>query len=122
MLGTLLFLLSINDMPAITTNITTLFADDSRSPATIQSDFHCLFQFNQSKCSVLHIGKGNLKNNYMMGHTPLQVVEKERDLGVVVSAGNTLCWEEKYEGMIGKAKQMTSWIIRNVLSRKPKKC
>jgi len=31
----------------------------------------------------------------MIGHTPLQVVEKERDLGVVVSAGDTLCWEEQ---------------------------
>ena len=59
------------------------------------------------------------KNNYMMGHTPLQVVEKERDLGVVVSASNTLCWMEQIRGMIGKAKQMTSWIIRNVVSRKP---
>ena len=37
-----------------------------------------------------------------MGHTPLQVVEKERDLGVVVSAGDTLCWEEQIRGMIGK--------------------
>ena len=46
-------------------------------------------KFNESKCSVLHIGKDNPKNNYMMGHTPLQVVEKERDLGVVVSAGDT---------------------------------
>ena len=55
----------------------------------------------------------------MMGHTPLQVVEKDRDLGVVVSAGDTLCWEEQIRGMIGKAKQMTSWIIRNVVSRKP---
>ena len=55
----------------------------------------------------------------MMGHTPLQVVEKERDLGVVISAGDTLCWEEQIRGMIGKAKQMTSWIIRNVVSRKP---
>ena len=58
----------------------------------------------------------------MMGHTPLQVVEKERDLGVVVSADNTLCWEEQIRRMIGKAKQMTSWIIRNVVSRKPEKC
>ena len=56
----------------------------------------------------MHIGKDNLKNNYMMGHTPLQVVEKEGDLGVVVSAGNTLCWEEQIRRMIGKAKQMTS--------------
>ena len=76
-------------------------------------------KFNESKCSVLHIGKVKPKNNYMMGHTPLQVVEKERDLGVVVSASNTLSWMEQIRGMIGKAKQMTSWIIRNVVSRKP---
>ena len=66
-----------------------------------------------------HIGKDNPKNNYMMGHTPLQVVEKKRDLGVAVSAGDTLGWEEQIRVMIGKAKQMTSWIIRNVVSRKP---
>ena len=97
-------ILFINDMPAITTNTTTLFADDSklignaRIPATIQSDLHCLshwadvwqMKFNESKCSVLHIGKENPKNNYMMGHTPWQVLEKERDLGVVVSAGDSL--------------------------------
>ena len=76
-------------------------------------------KFNESKSSVLHIGKNNPKNNHMMGHTPLKVVEKERDLGVVVSAGDTLCWEEQIRGMIGKAKQMTSWIIRIVVSRKP---
>ena len=39
-----------------------------------------------------------------MGHTPLQVVEKERDLGEVVLAGETLCWEEQVRGMIGKSK------------------
>ena len=76
-------------------------------------------KFNESKCSVLHIGKDNSKNNYMMGHIPLQALEKERDLGVVVSAGDTLCWEEQLRGMIGKAQQMTSWIIRNDVSRKP---
>ena len=76
-------------------------------------------KFNESKCRVLHIGKGNLKKNYMMGHAPLKVVEKERELGVVVLAVDTLCWEEQIRGMIGKAKQMTSWIIRNVVSRKP---
>ena len=136
-LGPLLFLLFVNDMPAITTNITTLFADESklirntRSPATIQSGLTLLIpclpqwaevwqmKFNESNCRVLHIGKDNPKNKYMMGHTPLQVVEKERDLGVVVSAGDTLCWEEQTRGMIGKAKQMTSRIIRNVVSRKP---
>ena len=76
-------------------------------------------KFNESKCSVLHIGKGNLKKNYTMGHAPLKVVEKERELGVVVLAVDTLCWEEQIRGMIGKAKQMTSWITGNVVSRKP---
>ena len=47
------------------------------------------------------------------------MLEKERDLGVVVSAGDTICWQEQLRRMIGKAKQMTSWIIRNVVSRKP---
>ena len=116
--GPLLFLLFINDVPATTTNITTLFADESklignaRSPATIQSDLRCLSQwadvwqmkFNESKCSVLHIGKDNPKNNYMMGRRPLQAVKKERDLGVVVLAGDTLCWEEKNTRNVWKSK------------------
>ena len=61
-LGPLLFLLFINNMPAITTNITTLFVDDSmlignaRSPATIQSDLHTAYP------SGLTCGKWNLMN------------------------------------------------------------
>lgn len=56
----LLFLLFINDMPAITTNITTLFADISKlignaqSTATIQLDLH-----------GLTYGKRNLMNLYL---------------------------------------------------------
>ena len=38
---------------------------------------------------------------------------------MVVSVGDTLCWEKQIRGMIGKAKQMTPWIITNVVSRKP---
>ena len=44
----------------------------------------------------------------MMGNTPLYVVEKERDLGVVVSACDNICWEEHIRGMIVNAKQMSS--------------
>ena len=51
-------------------------------------------KFNESKCCVLHIGKDHPRCNYMMGNTPLQVVEKERHLGVVVSAGDIIFWDE----------------------------
>ena len=98
-LGPLRLLIFLNDMPAITTNTTMLLADDSklignvRSPETIQSVLNCLshctdawqMKFNESKCGVLHIGKDNPKWNHTMCNSPLQVVEKERDLGVVVS-------------------------------------
>ena len=75
---------------------------NARSPETIQSELHRLshwadawqMKFNESKCSVLHIGKDNPKSNYTMGNSPKQVVEKERDLEVAVSAGDTLCCEE----------------------------
>ena len=116
-LGSLLFLIFLNDMPAITTNTTMLFADDPklignvRSPETIQSVLNCLshwadswqMKFNESKCSVWHIGNDNPKCNHNMCNSPLQVVEKERDLGVVVSAGDTLFWKEHIREMIGKA-------------------
>ena len=118
MLGPLLFLLFINDIPDITTNTTTLFADDSKlignanSPDIIQSDLDCLsrwadvwqMKLNESKCSVLHVGKDNPRRNYMMGNTPLQVVEKQRDLGVVISAGDNICWEEQKKGNDWKSK------------------
>ena len=35
----------------------------------------------------------NKKSNYTMDNSPLQVVEQEGDMGVVVSAGDTLCLE-----------------------------
>ena len=120
-LGRVLFLLFINDMPAITTNVTSLFADDSKLIGRARSitcnhsvgltllipmGWPVANEINESKCSVLHIGKDSrrtrLKNNYRMDHTPLQMVEKERDLGVVVSAGDILFWAEQVRAIIEK--------------------
>ena len=74
-LAPLLFLLFIINMPAITTNITMLFADISNRECTINCNHSVgltwanMWQtkFNESKCSILHIGKDNPKNDYMMG-------------------------------------------------------
>ena len=56
-----------------------------------------------------------------MGNSLLQVVEKERDLGVVVSAGDTLCWEEHIRRMTEKQNKSHhgSLEIYNVVFRKP---
>ena len=70
--------------------------------------------------SILHIGKDNPKNNYMIGHTPLQVVEKERDWEWLFQLVITFVGRNKYEELLEKQnKIMMSWIIRNVVSRKP---
>ena len=42
-----------------------------------------------------------------MGNTPLQVAEKKRDPGVVVSAGDNIYCEEHIRGMTGRTNQMT---------------
>ena len=131
-LGPLLFTVFINDMPEVTKFSTMLFADDSKiignahSPDVIQSDINNLGQwadtwqmsFNTAKCSVVHIGNDNPLHNYVMGASQLRCSQKEKDLGVMLSAGKCL-WEDHIREGIGKAKKMTAWIIRNVVSRKP---
>ena len=130
-LGPPLFLIFLNDMPAITTNTTMLFADDSklirkvRSPETIQSVLNSLSQWthvwqmkiNESKCSVLHIGKDNPKWNHTMCNSPLQGIEKERYLGVVYQLVIPFVGKKIHEKLLEK--HITSWIIRNVVSGKP---
>ena len=73
--------------------------------------------FNVSKYSVLHLGKGNPKNSYVIGNTPLSTSEKGRDLGVTITSGETLSWETQIKSIVGKATQITAWIVRNVISR-----
>lgn len=74
--GALLFLLFINEVKAITTNTTILFADESKligkasSQETVKSDLNSLFQwadlwqmkFNKSECSVLYLGSVTMRS------------------------------------------------------------
>ena len=103
-LGPLLFILFINDMPQVTKFNTVLFADESKvignaySPDDIQTDIDCLsrwseiwqMKFNVEKCGVLHIGENNPHHGYTLDGTQLKSVQREKDLGVTWSAGKSL--------------------------------
>ena len=41
-------------------------------------------QFNVGKCKVIHFGKSNSRNKYVMDGEELCAVEEEKDLGVLV--------------------------------------
>ena len=79
-LGPLLFIIFINDLPEGVSNFCKIFADDTKLFGTtdnhlsIQNDLNLLMKwsedwqlkFNVDKCNVLHIGKNNPKNDYFM--------------------------------------------------------
>lgn len=102
-LGPILFVIFINDMPEIVDSMCQLFADDAKifrsvhirdeaSNLKLQKDLDNVYQwsqkwqlpFNTSKCKVLHLGHNNPCHQYKMNGQKLQNVEDEKDLGVVI--------------------------------------
>ena len=102
-LGPVLFLIYINDIDLNILSWLLKFADDTKLFAKVntleerdkmQTDLDCLVKwsadwqmsFNVSKCNVMHIGKNNRKYKYYMYNQELEVVEEERDLGVIITS------------------------------------
>ena len=103
-LGPLLFVIFINDMPdEVKYNICRLFADDCKLYGVvsndememenkIQDDLTRLenwsrrwqLPFNAPKCKVMHFGKDNPRRSYHMNGHILQATDQEKDLGVIV--------------------------------------
>ena len=98
-LGGPLFDVYIDDIVLIVLCFLLMFADDSKMARAIktrddseqfQKDIDNLckwandwaMEFNQDKCKVMHIGRNNPRNEYVMNGVKLSVTEEERDLGI----------------------------------------
>ncbi|CAC5382992.1 unnamed protein product [Mytilus coruscus] len=95
-LGPILFIIYINDLPDVVNNITKIFADDTKIYAptaksdVIQGDLNALYtwsdlwdmKFNVDKCKTMHYGRDNPNHFYTMNDTELQEVNEEKDLGI----------------------------------------
>ena len=130
-LGPLLFLLYINDLPENIKNTVFLFADDLKMIAKAkdnqlsQNDINSLvlwqnkwllkFNTKDNKCKVMHIGKSNPCNQYNMGGIVLPSVESEKDLGVLFS--RKLDFSDHITSCINKASSCVAWVARSLISR-----
>ncbi len=123
-LGPLLFLVYVNDVPSCIINNSNiaLFADDSKlyramgknyDHNLLQADLDCLhtwslssgLDFNSRKCKVLHISKKKstreTNRNYSLGDQPIERVSSFVDLGITIS--HNLSWADHIEKIVVKA-------------------
>ena len=132
-LGPLLFLLHINDLPSVVHPDTRcrLFADDCllyraidsiSDQLQLQADLRALEQwaaqwgmrFNAAKCYIMTINRGRSSSSffYQLCSTVLSSVTNEKYLGVLIS--QDLSWSHHIQGVVSKAKQKLGFLRRNL--------
>ena len=132
-LGPILFLIFINDLPLEVISHVSLFADDSKlftkivaegnkgrdnhnGTEALQRDLDSVrewalkwkMEFNVEKCKIMHLGSTNPKHTYTMGGTNLSVTSEEKDLGVLID--DKLNFRSHIKGIVGKANRVLGLI------------
>ncbi len=132
-LGPLLFLLHINDLPLHVNSTVMLFADDcllyrkiksENDQLALQNDLSGLekwgvnwgMRFNAKKCNVLRLARQQspLMFDYKLGGHILEVVTEAKYLGVTIS--NNLTWTAHITNITNKANSTLAFLRRNLKS------
>ena len=138
-LGPMLFIYFINDLPEICTVTTKIFADDTKAYTQIKSEEDHInlqntidnmhnwteewqLKFNETKCKILHQGDNNPQRSYFIGSEDSRIeLEKtviEKDLGV--HGDPTLSFDSHIETIIKKASSKSAQILENFTYRSEK--
>lgn len=133
-LGPVLFVLFINDLPDVVENLCSIYADDTKIYGSVdtQEDFQSLqsdidslvdwadrwqLKFNADKCSTLHLGNKNpgfdfeMRKHGSQEKVVLKSSDAERDLGVIVDS--ELKFSKHVETQVNKANKILGLIRRS---------
>lgn len=134
-LGPILFLIFINDLPDEITSTVKIFADDTkifrainsgRDQIHLQEDLDRLLNwsktwllpFNIEKCKIIHYGPYNPKHSYTMENKPLKTDTNEKDLGIHFD--DKLRFTLHIRKSVAKANSRLGLIKRNFTNLTPK--
>lgn len=132
-LGPVLFLLYVSDLPQAISNCrVTMYADDtkisrqiknSEDASLLQSDLNNLqiwsaasgLVFNATKCKVMSVTRkiNPVLTTYKLANIELEKTEDERDLGVWTT--NNLTWNKQVFAQAGRANKLLGYLKRNTI-------
>jgi ribonuclease P/MRP protein subunit RPP40 len=130
-IGPILFLIYINDLPENISSIVRLFADDTimymtmtneTDAAALQADLDKLavweetwkMKFHPDKCSVLRLTRSKTPkiHDYKLHDHILQAEERTKYLGVTIDS--KLCWNTHIDNITKKANSSLAFLRRNL--------